>query len=349
MQHANCDSDTQQLPDIEQQAGDSTQPVQLQQRQDSAYDQLPCKAVGGSSTQYRLELVERLASPPGTSSSISSINDAQEAAAAMPAAEGCCGSSSIDTGGMPSALLIVLLGLILTPIAHPHVLHGLSFGPNLPSVSMPTWEQLKSGVMKAGVAQLPLTSLNSVIAVTQLAQQLFPAKAAVDGWRWQPGAVAMSVGMMNIIGCWFGALPCCHGAGGLAAQYKFGARTGTAPVLLGVLKIALALLFGSSVLQLLQHFPQPLLGAMMLMAGLELAASARKETSARGCSFMLLTTATILGLGNTATGFVVGLGGYVLVLAYEWCCSRVARLALSTEGKKDDTKYALVPREVVSQ
>eukprot|EP00879_Flechtneria_rotunda_P020347 GHRR01021398.1.p1 GENE.GHRR01021398.1~~GHRR01021398.1.p1 ORF type:complete len:188 (-),score=50.72 GHRR01021398.1:1216-1779(-) len=142
---------------------------------------------------------------------------------------------------------------------------------------------------------------------------------------------------------------CCCLLPAAFSQYKFGARTGTAPVLLGVLKIALALLFGSSVLQLLQHFPQPLLGAMMLMAGLELAASARKETSARGCSFMLLTTATILGLGNTATGFVVGLGGYVLVLAYEWCCSRVARLALSTEGKKDDTKYALVPREVVSQ
>ena len=45
-------------------------------------------------------------------------------------------------------------------------------------------------------------------------------------------------------------------------QYKFGARTGIAPVLLGGMKVVLALLFGSSLLQLLQLFPQPLLGIL---------------------------------------------------------------------------------------
>lgn len=100
-------------------------------------------------------------------------------------------------------------------------------------------------------------------------------------------------------------------------QYKFGARTGLAPVLLGGMKIALALLFGSSLLQLLQHFPQPLLGALLLLSGLELAASARKETEQRGYTFMLLTAAAILGLKNTAVGFAVGLGGCAAVAACE--------------------------------
>jgi MFS superfamily sulfate permease-like transporter len=115
-------------------------------------------------------------------------------------------------------------------------------------------------------------------------------------------------------------------------QYKFGARWGTAPVLLGLLKMGLALLFGSSLLQLLQYFPQPMLGAMLLMSGLELAASVRKETDARGCSFMLLTAAAILGLGDTAVGFVVGVGGCAAVALYEWGSARLAA-ATSTGGR----------------
>lgn len=104
------------------------------------------------------------------------------------------------------------------------------------------------------------------------------------------------------------SLLCCF-ACHVCLQYKFGARTGLAPVLLGGMKVSLALLFGSSLLQLLQHFPQPLLGALLLLSGVELAASARKETEQRGYTFMLLTAAAILGLKNTAVGFAVGLGG----------------------------------------
>jgi hypothetical protein len=136
---------------------------------------------------------------------------------------GCCttttsSSSSSSAPAMPSALFIVLLGLILTPIAHPDVLSQLSFGPSALQLVIPTLQQFKAGVLKAGLAQLPLTSLNSCIAVTQLAQQLFPQRLQKDGWRWRPGPVAVSVGLMNLVGCWWGAFPCCHGSGGLAAQ-----------------------------------------------------------------------------------------------------------------------------------
>ena len=60
--------------------------------------------------------------------------------------------------------------------------------------------------------QLPLTLLNSVFAVCQLSQELFPDQT--------PSAtrVSVSVGVMNLVGPWIGALPCCHGSGGLAAQ-----------------------------------------------------------------------------------------------------------------------------------
>lgn len=91
-------------------------------------------------------------------------------------------------------------------------------------------------------------------------------------------------------------------------QYKFGARSGRAPVLLGCAKIALALLFGSSLLPLAQHFPQPLLGSLLLFSGLELAgAAAAEDGGRRGWALLLLTAAGIIGLGgDAAAGFGVG-------------------------------------------
>jgi hypothetical protein len=71
---------------------------------------------------------------------------------------------------------------------------------------------MAAGIIKAGLPQLPLTTLNSVLAVCQLSGDLFPARQA------RPIAVSASVGVMNLVGVWFGAMPCCHGSGGMAAQ-----------------------------------------------------------------------------------------------------------------------------------
>lgn len=66
-------------------------------------------------------------------------------------------------------------------------------------------------------------------------------------------------------------MPVCHGSGGLAAQYRFGARSGASIILLGLFKIILGLLFGESLVALLHQYPKGLLGVMVLAAGLELA------------------------------------------------------------------------------
>jgi hypothetical protein len=76
---------------------------------------------------------------------------------------------------------------------------------------------------------------------------------------------------MNLIGGWFGAMPVCHGSGGLAAQYRFGARSGASIILLGLFKIILGLVFGESLVGLLREYPKSLLGVMVFAAGLELA------------------------------------------------------------------------------
>ncbi|KHN96350.1 uncharacterized protein MAM_05639 [Metarhizium album ARSEF 1941] len=116
------------------------------------------------------------------------------------------------------------------------------------------------------IGQLPLTTLNSIIAVTALAADLFPDLPAPTAT-----SVGISVACMNLAGTWFGAMPVCHGAGGLAAQWRFGARSGASVIFLGVAKLILGLVFGDTLIGLLKSYPRSILGIMVLAAGLELA------------------------------------------------------------------------------
>lgn len=132
------------------------------------------------------------------------------------------------------------------------------------TIIVPSSEQFKIGFLNAGLGQLPLTALNSVIALCALIDDLFPEKHVTTS------SVAVSVGLMNLIGCWFGAMPVCHGSGGLAGQYRFGARSELSVIILGLCKLILGILFGSSLVGLLQLFPNSILAVMMFISGVEL-------------------------------------------------------------------------------
>jgi MFS superfamily sulfate permease-like transporter len=203
------------------------------------------------------------------------------------------------------------------------------------------------------IGQLPLTTLNSVIAVSALSSDLLPDMPTPS-----VTSLGISVGMMNLIGGWFGAMPVCHGAGGLAAQFRFGARSGSSIIMLGIFKILLGLFFGGTLIDLLSHYPKSLLGIMVVAAGLELAkvgnslnqgapdllelsvqdgdgtARRHRDTSeeerARRWTVMLMTTAGILAFRNDAVGFMAGMlchAAYRLSDAVaEWYRSRQGRL-----------------------
>ena len=79
---------------------------------------------------------------------------------------------------------------------------------------------------------------------------------------------------MNLFLCPLGAMPCCHGAGGLAGQHKFGARHGAAVVFLGCNKMILAMVLGGSaswLMKVLEAFPNSILALMLVVCGHELA------------------------------------------------------------------------------
>ncbi|KAI3718472.1 hypothetical protein L6452_19346 [Arctium lappa] len=202
---------------------------------------------------------------------------------------------------LPSAFIVFLLGVILAFIRAPKVIKGFKFGPSsiqVMSISKNAWKQ---GFLKGTIPQLPLSILNSVIAVCKLSTDLFPEKTVTAT------SVSVTVGLMNLTGCWFGAMPCCHGAGGLAGQYKFGGRSGGCVALLGVTKLVLGLVFGSSIVKILSTFPVGVLGVLLLFAGIELAMCARDMKSKEESFVVLVCTAVSLVGSSAALGFVTGM------------------------------------------
>lgn len=215
---------------------------------------------------------------------------------------------------IPSALILFLIGLIFALVLMfaegrdvPHPTVGSGHYPD--TIIVPSPEQFKNGFLNAGLGQLPLTTLNSVIALCALIDELFPKHHA------KTSHVAMSVGIMNLIGCWFGAMPVCHGSGGLAGQYRFGARSEVSVILLGSTKLLLGILFGGSLVGLLQVFPTSILAVMLFISGVELGCAARSVNDLANDEYrkrenftiMLLTTGSLVAYSNDGIGFCAGL------------------------------------------
>jgi MFS superfamily sulfate permease-like transporter len=202
---------------------------------------------------------------------------------------------------VPGALVLFGFGLLLSLWKRPDILQTLHIGLTLPSWSPPGWRDFVSAFPRAALPQIPLTTLNSVIAVCALSADLFPRRQA------EPRTVAISVGVMNLVAAWFGGMPMCHGAGGLAGQYRFGARSNGSILFLGGAKILIAVLFGASLMTFCEVFPGSVLGVMLAFSGMELALVTRDQTERIDAFAMLLTAGVCLGLDNIALGFALGL------------------------------------------
>ncbi|KAL9460370.1 hypothetical protein AB3S75_003556 [Citrus x aurantiifolia] len=218
---------------------------------------------------------------------------------------------------IPAALIVFLLGLILCFIRDPTIFNDLRFGPSEISVLKITWDDWKVGFLRAAIPQIPLSVLNSVIAVCKLSGDLFPDREELSATK-----VSISVGVMNFVGCWFGAMPVCHGAGGLAGQYRFGARSGMAVVFLGLGKLAIGLVFGNSFVRILGQFPIGILGVLLLFAGIELAMASRDMNTKEESFVMLVCAAVSLTGSSAALGFCCGILLFLLLKLRSMECSR---------------------------
>ncbi|XP_010095500.2 molybdate transporter 1 [Morus notabilis] len=209
---------------------------------------------------------------------------------------------------LPSAFMVFMLGLVLAFIRKPKLVHEIEFGPSAMEVVKISKSAWKDGFIKGTIPQLPLSILNSVVAVCKLSSDLFPGRG-----EFSATSLSVTVGLMNVVGCWFGAMPSCHGAGGLAGQYKFGGRSGACVAILGAAKVALGLIIGTSLAAILSWFPVGMLGVLLLFAGIELAMTSR-DMNTKEDSFVMLVCAAVSLVGSSATmGFVCGMVVYLLL------------------------------------
>lgn len=159
------------------------------------------------------------------------------------------------------------------------------------------------GLVFGALPQLPLTLANAVLLPALLVREMFPPGAAARASERRLGLVS---GGANVLLTPFGALPMCHGAGGLIAQHRFGARTGWAPVLLGALLLPLGLFFAEDAARLLAVVPAGALGALLILAGSDLALSRRLLEIRGECRPAIAAAAVATFALNPALGIAAG-------------------------------------------
>ncbi len=212
---------------------------------------------------------------------------------------------------LPATLVLIPLGILVGVFMTPsEQLPSLSSSLTLPQLVIPSTNDFITAFVLMVIPQIPLTFSNSIVSTYHVAHEYFGERAQ----RVTPRSLCTSLGIGNLIGGLFGALPCCHGAGGLTAHYRFGARTGSATIFLGCIFIAAGLLFGDSAHSLFALIPAPVLGALLVYVGVEHCMLIRDILPHRQAAFIaLLIGAISVGTHNIAIGFAVGMAVGLLI------------------------------------
>jgi MFS superfamily sulfate permease-like transporter len=198
----------------------------------------------------------------------------------------------------PGAIVLALLGVVIM-FARGQLSGIPTPGLHLPQLTTFRADEVWQALVLAGFAQIPLTATNAVISTASLVKTYWPERTVTER------QLSLNMGIMNAVAPFFGGMPMCHGAGGLAGQYYFGARTGGANVIEGLIEIFMGLFLAASIAQLLSAFPTAIIGSMLLLVGVELGRFAT-DVRLRKDVAVLCVTVVVSVMANMALGFVVG-------------------------------------------
>lgn len=206
---------------------------------------------------------------------------------------------------VPVMFLLLVAAVVVALIRNPALggdLAAIRIDPRLPSFALTgmTWKDLAVGTVFLALPQVPLTLGNAILAITEENNRLFPDRPVSER------KVAISTGILNLLGPVIGAVPMCHGAGGMAGHVRFGARTGGALIILGAILVVIAVFFSSSVTTLFRMFPAPILGVVLFMTGAQLALGSCDFGKTRNDRFTTLVTAACT-IWNVGLAFALGM------------------------------------------
>lgn len=184
-------------------------------------------------------------------------------------------TAGIMTAGIPEMSFISMPQLII---------------PDLNDFAFSSWNLV--------IPQIPLTLTNAILATSLLAHDLF--KKDIN-----PDRLSRTIGFMNLISCPLGGFPMCHGAGGMAAMHRFGARTGGSNIIAGVIFLGLALFFAKP--EMLGIIPLGIFGGLLIFAAVPLL----KASSNTDSVMVTAITAIIAPFAGMTVAFIAG-----MLLAY---------------------------------
>ena len=211
----------------------------------------------------------------------------------------------LNSKRFPAMLVLLAYGIAVAFIQKPELIgefSNLSVRFRLPELTFGriSWKELLSGFVILGLPQAPLTLGNAIIGTVAENNQYFPDRKVTAK------TISLDHGVMNLVSAFIGGVPMCHGAGGMAGHVRFGARTGGALVILGLIVLLTGLFLSDSVALLFQVFPRPILGVILFFAGVELALVVRDIKLKKQNLFVLLVT-TGTAMWNMGVAYLAGL------------------------------------------
>ncbi len=216
----------------------------------------------------------------------------------------------LDNKKMPAGLVIVLIGLVIGLVfGNRQELSSIQIGFYLPHwmpLGFPAKIDFTFAVFALVLPQIPMTIGNAVIASADLSNKYFGKKS--EKMTYKSLCISMAIG--NFISFAIGGMPLCHGAGGLSAHYRFGARTAGSNLMIGLILIGLVIILGDGIFLFLSLIPMSILGILLIFAGSQLAMTIL-DVSGQKQMFVVVSILGVTLASNLAIGFAAG-----LVLAY---------------------------------
>jgi hypothetical protein len=224
------------------------------------------------------------------------------------------GATGYALGAGAFAVTVALLGNRRVPAAPVVILLGAAFALlfrvdagrllgevalRLPEPRLPAPADVLTGFLLLALPQIPLSLGNSILATRQVSEDLFPARAP------SVRKISLTYSLMNLVSPFLAGVPVCHGSAGMVGHYTFGARTGGSVLIYGALYLGLGLLFSGAFHEVIQLFPKPVLGVILLFEGVALLLLVRDTmTSVPELTVVLLVGLMAVGLPY---GYLIGL------------------------------------------
>jgi SulP family sulfate permease len=218
----------------------------------------------------------------------------------------------LENKKLPAALVVVFAGLAVGLILGKREGLDISivgiYRPSILPFGFPPWADFAAALFVLAIPQLPMTVGNAVVANADLSEQYFGEASRKVSYR----GLCISMALANFLSFFLGGMPMCHGAGGLASRYRFGARTAGSNLIIGGIFVSLAVFLGGQILSVISLLPMSALGVLLVFAGGQLALTIL-DMKERKELFIPIMVLGITLASNLAVGFLAGIAlGYAL-------------------------------------